>query len=188
MEFRIFDDMGQCTQQEVERLLKVVSLQRRNQALKFKFLFGQFACLKSYEMLMQLLGRTDDMNIDFQYNEHGKPYLPDERYFSISHCKQGIAVAIDDNPIGIDIESIRDADDSLIRYTMNEEETRQILSSVNRSEAFITLWTKKEALLKMRGTGITDEIKNVLTTAGHIETIVNPEKGYVVSIATEANS
>ena len=51
----LFDDMSQCTDAEVERLLPLVSAQRREVALRFKFTFGRFTCLKSYVMLQQLV-------------------------------------------------------------------------------------------------------------------------------------
>ena len=42
MIYRIFDDMEQCTAEEVARLLPLVSDQRREQALRFSHLFGQY--------------------------------------------------------------------------------------------------------------------------------------------------
>ena len=89
-----------------------------------------------------------------EYNEQGKPFLPDGPFFSISHCKAGIAVAVDEQPIGIDIESIRHADEDLIERTMNEEEQRMIRSAAQPDRMFTRLWTQKEAVVKAEGTGI----------------------------------
>ena len=142
----IFDHMEECTEAEVQRMLPLVSAQRREQALKYKHTLGQFCCLKSWLMLSAMhIGE-----MEFLYNEHGKPYWENGPYFSISHCKQGIAVAIDDQPIGIDIEAIRNVDQDLILRTMNEEEQKQIHS--NRD--FTRLWTQKEAIVKAQGVGI----------------------------------
>ena len=179
----VFDNMEQCTDEEVRRMLPLVSEQRRQQAMQFKFLFGQFACLKSYEMLMSLLG-TKGEKPEFVYGEHGKPAIEGcDMHFSISHCKQGIAVAVDDKPIGIDIESVREADEALIEKTMNPDEAKAIRSSANPKEAFISFWTKKEAVLKLRGTGIIDELYDVLSADETVETFINHEKEYVYSIA-----
>ena len=149
--------MTECTEEEVQRMLPQVSAQRREQALRYKHTLGQFCCLKSWLMLSALhIGE-----MEFLYNEHGKPYLAGGPYFSISHCKEGIAVALDDEPIGIDIESIRHADEELIRRTMNEIEQQQIHS--NRD--FTRLWTQKEAVVKMLGTGIEsfEQLQNILS-------------------------
>ena len=90
-------------------MLPLVSAQRREQALRYKHTFGQYCCLKSWLMLYKLVDISEYRDTEWQYNEHGKPYWENGPYFSISHCKQGIAVAIDDQPIGIDIETIRHA-------------------------------------------------------------------------------
>ena len=147
MEVLIFDRMEACTETAVQEMLAQVSTQRREQALKYKHLLGQFCCLKSWLMLQELSGER--MSGEWQYNEHGKPYIPDGPYFSISHCKEGIAVAIDDQPIGIDIEGIRHADEELIARVMNEEERVEM-----DDRMFTRLWTQKEAIVKAEGVGI----------------------------------
>lgn len=180
MNILIFDDMQQCNEAEVSRMLPLVSEQRRQQAMQFKHLFGQFACLKAYEMLMSLTNASSPLL--FTYNEHGKPFIP-SAYFSISHCKNGIAVATSQQPVGIDIESVRNFDESLIKMTMNNAEAAQIHNSDNPAMEFIKLWTRKEAVLKLRGTGITDDLPSVLNGNEIIETHINIDKGYAYSIA-----
>ena len=141
--------MTQCTEQEVQRMLPLVSTQRREQALRYKHTLGQFCCLKSWLMLKEGVELMGYGLRDFCYNEHGKPYLEGGPYFSISHCKAGIAVAVDDQPIGIDIETIRHAKEDLIERTMNEQERVGM-----DDRKFTRLWTRKEAVVKAEGTGI----------------------------------
>ena len=192
MESAIFDDMTIISEEEVLRLLPLVSDERREEALRYKHLFEQFACLKSYVMLRELLeqrGLTHPFR--FGHNEHGKPYLIDhpEVHFNLSHCKNGIAVAVADEPIGIDIESYREASESLLRYTMNEEECRVIRESDDPVRAFTEYWTKKEAVFKLRGTGITTGgLHGLLGGDEQVKTFVNPEKRYAYSVATNKKS
>lgn len=216
MDYLLFDDMTQCTAEEVERMSWLVSEQRRGQALRYKHIFGQFACLKSYCMLLELLRKHQWIGAnecpDFAVNEYGKPRLIDangnsiealtmaneasclprqERTpleFSISHCKKGILVAIDTQPIGVDIESVRRVDEALVQHTMNSREVEEIHASDNPDMAFTRLWTQKEAVLKQRGTGINCDLRNVLTDnqLPHLQTIVDTQKGYAYSIAREA--
>lgn len=183
MLYRIFDDMTQCSEQTVARLLPLVSPQRREQALRYQHTFGQFACLQSYLMLCELLaewGRAHHIPLHptpytshptlytphptptFLYNDYGAPYIEGGPYFSISHCKRGIAVAVSENPIGIDIEAIRTFKPELMRKTMNEDEQQRITSSATPDQEFIRLWTQKEALLKLQGTGIISDLHHVL--------------------------
>ena len=180
--------MDQISEEEIQRLLPLVSDERREEALRFKHLFGQFACLKSYVMLRELLEQQGLSHpFLFERNEHGKPFLKDhpEIHFNLSHCKNGIAVAVSDQPIGIDIESYRKVSDSLLRYTMNEEEQRIITESGDPIKTFTEYWTKKEAVFKLRGTGITRGLHELLLGEEQVETVVNPEKQYAYSVATK---
>ena len=192
MRVNVFDRMDECTEVEVQRMLPLVSAQRREQALRYKHTFGQFCCLKSWLMLKELMeqvGYNRIVSDEWTYNEYGKPFIHHTPYiihFTISHCKAGIAVAMDDMPIGIDIESIRHADEELIRRTMNEAEQSQIHSDRD----FTRLWTQKEAVVKMLGTGIEsfEQLQNILsgsrdheTTRPQIETIETAN--YIYSIA-----
>ena len=90
--YSVFEDMTLCTDAEVRRMLPLVSPQRREYALRFKHVFGQFAALKSYLMLCDLL-HADSLP-PFVYNDYGKPLLPDGPFFSISHTKDAVAVAV----------------------------------------------------------------------------------------------
>ena len=186
MRITIFDDMAIISEEEIQRLLPMVSEERREEALKYKHLFGQFACLKSYVMLREVL---ESMGLShpfyFEKNEHGKPFLKDhpDIHFNISHCKNGIAVVVSDQPVGIDIESYRSVSDSLLRYTMNEEEQLIIQESDDPIRTFTEYWTKKEAVFKLRGTGITKGLHELLNGNELVETFINTDKRYVYSIA-----
>ena len=185
----IFDDMSQVTEAEVQRMLPLVNEQRRQEALRYKHLFGQFTCLKSWLMLKELMEPLGIYDLEFCFNEHGKPFLkhhPD-LHFNLSHCKNGIAVGVDNAPIGIDIESFRKVDEALIRKTMNDEEIELINSSSDSLETFIAYWTKKEAVLKLRGTGISTDLHQVLDGKGYrLETHIVKEKRYAWSVAYQA--
>lgn len=188
MIYQIHDNMAECSEQEVARLLPLVSEQRRRQAMSYKHLFGRYCCLKAYVMLMELLQQwsgDDRQNCpEFLYNEHGAPSLAQGPYFSISHCKQGIAVAVSDRPIGIDIEGWRRVDEALVRRTMNSQELAQIHASAEPEKAFIHLWTRKEAYVKMLGTGIISDMHALLDNTDDIlwHEQCNTEKGYICSI------
>ena len=94
-------------------------------------------------------------------------------------------MAISETPIGIDIEHIRTAKPDLVARTMNENEQQQIWSSDQPDVAFTSLWTQKEAVLKMQGTGIISDIKNTLVALENIDlqTKVNIDKQYAYTLA-----
>ena len=169
---------------DLEAALKEISEQRREQAMRFKHEQGQRLCVLAYLLLKKGLceeyGITD--NPVFEYNEHGKPSIigHPEIYFNFSHCKEAVACAISDKPVGVDVESIREYKDCLVHYTMNEDEIREIESSEHPDVAFIRLWTMKEATLKLLGIGISKDMKSVLDGTKKYTTIERQRYIYTI--------
>ena len=203
MLYEIFDHMHLCTDEAVREMLPLVSEQRRQQALRYQHTFGQFCCLKSYLMLLELLAAVypelDKAKPEFGYTEKGKPFLLDrpDIHFSISHTKNAILVAIADAPIGVDIEAFRSPSAALIARTMNATEQAAIATADGwnihrtpgtREALFSAIWTRKEAVLKLRGTGIEGDLKHVLSGAEAIFTRIFPRKSYAFSIAQQTIS
>lgn len=196
MRFVVFDRMDECSEAEVQRMLPLVSVARLEQALRYKHTFGQFCCLKSWLMLQAMSGERmsgermsgEWMSGEWKYNEHGKPYIPNGPEFSISHCKEGIAVAIDEKPIGIDIEAIRHAEEELVRRVMNTDEQDKVHFGSNKQEQariFTRLWTQKEALVKAQGVGIAsfEQLQQVLAQNDEWTVETHEEEKYIYSIA-----
>ena len=171
----------------LDAALAEISEQRREQAVKFKHELGQRLCVLAYQLLKQGLIEVYGIeeNPVFEYNEHGKPSIVGhpEICFNLSHCKEAAICAISDQPVGVDVESVRSFNESLVRYTMNEDEIRQIESSEDRAVAFIRLWTMKESAMKLIGTGISNDMKHVLQQKRlEFETFVDAESHFVYSI------
>ena len=171
----------------LDAALAEISEQRREQALKFKYELGQRLCVLAYQLLKrglkEMYGIQD--NPQFEYNEHGKPSIVGhpEIFFNLSHCKEAALCAISDEPVGVDVESVRSFNESLVRYTMNDEEVKRIESSEDQAVAFIRLWTMKEAALKLKGTGISNDVKQVLQDENlQFETFVDTKRRFVYSI------
>ena len=156
-----------CSWDAVQAMLPLVSEQRREQALQYKHAFGQYACLKSYLMLQDLLREHYGIKGDliFSYNEYGKPMLKEVSniHFSISHCKEAIAVAVADRPVGIDVETLRMPSEALAEKVMDKGEKLRFDISDTPEDFFTAIWTAKEAVMKCRGTGIVmEELPEIL--------------------------
>lgn len=188
----INDELDKIKDEEVIEMISSFPEQRKEQALKFKFAAGRKECAVAYDLLCK--GLREEYGIDempiFEYGEHGKPSIigHENIHFNMSHCKKAVMCFVSDQAVGVDVEMIGRGNESLIDYTMNDEEKAQINSSPAPNTEFIRLWTQKEAVLKLQGTGITDDLKMVLKSENmqgiKVETIVCEEKGYVYSIAT----
>ena len=170
---------------DLEAALRGISGQRREQALKFKHEQGQRLCVLAYQLLKEGLQKEYGIteNPVFEYNEHGKPSIVGhpEIYFNLSHCKEAVVCAISNQPIGVDVESIREFNDSLINYTMNDEEKVEIANSDTPAATFIRLWTMKEATSKLIGTGITHDVKSLIDTKKYKYTTVERQQ-YIYTI------
>lgn len=171
---------------DLDAALGEISEQRRQQALKFRHEQGRRTSVLAYLLLKQALreGYGITANPLFEYGEHGKPAIlgHPEIHFSLSHCRDAVACAVGSRPVGIDVESIREYKEPLARYTMNDDELRQIVAAPRPGVAFIRLWTMKEAALKQIGTGISNDLKTVLTDHADLKftTHVRPQYVYTV--------
>ncbi len=206
MKILIDDKIREYTSEQIAQWLDELPKWRREQALAYKHDMGRRQSLLAYRLLCQ--GLREEYGITeqptFEYGEHGKPYLKIQNskfkiqnsssftihhspFFSLSHCREAVACVIDDKPCGIDIECTeRRVTDSLIRYSMNEEEQTSILRlhiGNGRERIFLRLWTQKEAVLKLMGTGIRDTMKDVLINCPYnIET--KETDRWIMSVAT----
>ena len=187
----INDHVAELGERETERLVRSLPSWRREEAMRFRHLQGRRECAVGYVELLRglkLLFGLDGTPV-FSFGEHGKPFLPEhpDVHFSISHCRQAVGCLVSDRPCGLDIECIRPLREELVRYTMNPAETETILSAPCPELTFTRLWTQKEAVLKLIGTGITDDLQHVLAP-GHLQgislrTVDNPLGGYVLTVA-----
>ncbi len=171
----------------LQEALGEISASRREKALKFKHEQGQRECVLAYLLLKRALKEVYGIegNPEMVEQEGGKPMLKDhpEIHFNLSHCKAAVACVIGDEPVGVDIERVRNYNAQLARHTMNDNELHEIESSADPSRTFIRLWTKKEALLKLTGEGIRSDLKTVLEQEDiEFETTHNAE--YVCTVAT----
>lgn len=189
MSVYVWDNIEYLSPAQVEDSLRRLPSWRREQAEKYRFLTGRRDCAMSYLLLCQALEKEYGITAKptFVLTEHGKPLLKEfpEIHFNISHCAKAVACIVGDSPVGIDVENTgRRITPSLVKYTMSEAEQQEILSS---PIAFYRLWTRKEALVKMLGTGLQDDIPGLLS-AKNLEGVLlyteeHTDRGYVLSTA-----
>lgn len=191
MAIYILDNLAEYSEQDLERDLNLLPPWRKEQALKYKFTADKRNCTLSYLLLCQALQKEYGINTQptFLIGQHGKPSLAEypHIHFNLSHCTNAIACVISGSPVGIDVESTdRKITSSLMAYTMNDCEQREIALE---PLAFFRFWTQKEALVKLKGTGLQDHLHELLTprnTEGtELYTEYHADKGYVLSTATK---
>lgn len=106
-------------------------------------------------------------NIVFDTREYGKPFAVGlDVEFNISHSGNMVVCAVDDRPVGIDIEQIRPIDLGIAKRLFTEDELLYLFGHVPDEEdfactsnhemlmRFFEIWTAKEAYGKCSGTGV----------------------------------
>lgn len=113
----------------------------------------------TYKIIKKIAKENLNMkNYNICKNIYGKPYFTDEEiFFSISYCDDLMACIFYDSEIGIDIERIRDYNETLEDKVFNKFEERK----EEKRKTFWEYWTIKESFLKYIGTGIKDELTKI---------------------------
>lgn len=187
----IVTDIMSVSYPDVLALYPLMPEERQIRCDGYRYETDRRLSILSYSLLLYCLrSEYGAVKVRLGYSTDGKPYLIDmpQIHFNLSHCNQGIALAISSEPVGVDIESSDRYDDKLIDFTMSADESALIRGSQNPEQAFIQLWTKKEACVKYTGKGITDDLKDVLEMQKeiHIHTIVNHSIGCAVSVCCKS--
>jgi 4'-phosphopantetheinyl transferase len=139
--------------------------QRR--AARFRFDRDRRRYIVARARLRQLLAARLDVRpecVEFRYGPNGKPALAPRFattgwHFNVSHCG-GLAVFAfsREGEVGVDVEAIRevrDADAIAARvFSRRENDAYRALPGHEKPLAFLRLWTRKEACVKLLGNGL----------------------------------
>lgn len=189
MKVLLYDNPDKVTATELQHDLLLLPYWRKEQVLSYRNLVDKVQCAKAYILLQQCL--TEQYGIQnippFGYGQYGKPFLP-QVHFNLSHCKKGVMCVVDDNPVGCDIEVIPNKiDTELVVACFSTDEQASIMNAGSPEIEFARLWTAKEAVLKLTGTGLTDDLPYLLTSSWvkdiTYNTVVSEANGYVYTIA-----
>jgi len=147
--------------------------------------------------LLAKLTECDPSEIVFGFGSSKKPkleYPPLPIHFSVSHTKTHAVIAIANNEIGVDIEAINPTFQwqDIWQHVCSKIEQNYISQAISPVSAFFQLWTRKEAIIKMLGNGILDDLSITPSLDGVHELNINqrsPLKSYsVISIPNAHDS
>lgn len=149
-------------------LLKHIREDKKSRILRQKIKQNADEMLIGEILLMFAL--RENFNIPFVEqkiieDDYGKPYLLNhpQIHFNISHSKGYVSCVVSDRPVGIDVQKITVYNNAVAKRICLDKEHQQILDCSDKDSEFTKMWTKKEAALKMYGTGISrGDIKNCL--------------------------
>ena len=131
-----------------EKMLEVLPEERREKAEGFSQRKDKLLSAAAGIMLVKIFGK--DVFEKILYNEHGKPFFEHGKRFSISHSGRFSVIAVSEDEIGIDIEARENVNPAVAKRCFTEEE--QFFAKMS-TRNFLRIWTAKEAVLKLLGTG-----------------------------------
>lgn len=114
-------------------------------------------------------------DVVFVRGEYGKPELSDEPgwYVNVSHAGEWVLLAMARQPVGVDVEwnnpDFQYQDLLPTCFSPAEQEALRAAGRVGAAaerHLFYTLWTRKEALLKATGLGLTDQLTAISVLDG----------------------
>jgi 4'-phosphopantetheinyl transferase len=101
-------------------------------------------------------------NIGIGKTNAGKPYVvaaganPVE--ISLSHSGEYVVCAVSSTQVGIDVEEMKEPPLEIADIAFGVVEKAYLKEAADKREAFYTLWTRKEALLKKIGCGLVGDV------------------------------
>lgn len=150
-----------------DEYLRASRFKRKSDQKKFILIRGHLRWL-----LSRKIGESPS-EIQFVYGLNRKPQLPSNRcYFNVSHSKQTFLIAISPStPVGVDIEEYRNVHgvDHPIFFHQDERAYLQQLKSSEKQMGMLWLWTRKEALCKATGEGLTTDLSDTSLLQDEIE-------------------
>lgn len=186
-------DIRDLTDSEYSKWYSLMSPNKRQRVDRFHFADDKKRTVCGEMLARKVISERCGIipeNIAFGIKEHGKPYAKDLSVeFNISHSGNVVVCAVDDTPVGIDIEKICPIDLTVAKRICTDEEllylfgntpTEQDFTYTTNTESlkrFFELWTAKEAYGKYCGYGL------FFDTINNIHTIFNYDiEGYVICV------
>lgn len=151
-------------------------------------LMGRLLLMKG----LQTLGISEHDLPPLQYSDFQRPYFDLDVDFSIAHSGDYVLCAVSDSmTIGVDIERIRPIALAEMQLSFSEKEWEEITKSQNPNRQLFDHWTRKEAVAKAdgRGMSVAHEIE-LLDAQARVENVtwylrkLVIDEGYCAYVAT----
>ena len=128
------------------------------------------------------------------YDDNGKPYVEHAPYFSLSHSGDLVICAVDDEPIGADVQVVKGVTARLAKKVLSADELAEFgriaeTRSEQEAERYFTIcWTEKESVAKLIGKGIGMDFRTIDRDNYRMQTLFRTtgEAEYVISVARKA--
>jgi 4'-phosphopantetheinyl transferase len=149
---------------DLPSLRELLAVDERAKADRFHFESDRRRCIVRRATLRQILARYLDVSpadLTFHYGPQAKPSLASPFSesgieFSLSFSGETVLCAIGRQPLGVDIERYRPIEDAALvaKHFFTPAEIRLQNDADDANRVFLQHWTRKEALIKATGSGL----------------------------------
>lgn len=165
----LFRQTDLLSEEWIKAAMALLPKERRERAMRYRKETDRKNCVIAYLLLKLALWECFGIRkFELGYGVWGKPYVKDwpEAFVNISHCQAGCAVAVADQPVGIDMENVHSFSWETARRVCCEQELQALRKAEDeeRGRMFIRMWVRKESYVKWLGTGLFYDVRKVDTT------------------------
>lgn len=156
------------TDENIYKISSFIDPYKRDKIEKFINKKDKIRTLVGEMLIRTVIGEElniKNLDIIFQRNRYGKPWLKDypEFNFNISHSGEFVLCAVDHMPIGVDVEKIKSLEyEGIASSFFTKEENEYIFNDdlQNNLNKFYEIWTLKESYVKCCGQGLSIPLKS----------------------------
>jgi 4'-phosphopantetheinyl transferase len=190
----LFDmDADRVPDGELNKLLAPDEMDRARQ-FRFGYLTRRYRVGRA--RLRLILGEQtglDPSAIEFSLGPLGKPMLADGPSFNVSHSGGLLMIGIaPDGNLGVDIEIAKPKQDllELAEYCFSSEELRDILKlqGDEQRSAFYRIWTRKEAVVKADGGGLSMSLRAFSVMSDKVECVADRDSRTEIPLSSWVKS
>ncbi|GFZ33236.1 4'-phosphopantetheinyl transferase [Clostridium zeae] len=200
---RIYD----LSEERLTELCSLINLEKKNKIERFVNKKDKIRAIIGETLIRMIVIenlKLSNKYISFDKNQYGKPYLKDypNINFNISHSGDYVLCAVDDSPIGVDVEEVKDIKyEEIAKSFFTTKESEYIISQDLKIQLdkFYEIWTLKESYIKCCGQGLSiplksfyldlDQRENIKVVSNdkyteHTFKVFNIELGYKVAVCS----
>lgn len=179
--------------EKTANLIKYVSLNRQKKIMNYHFSVDRKLSLYAALLTRYSIANTysiDFRSLRFNTTSTGKPFLESnpDLHFNFSHTRSAILCGVSSSgEVGVDIEKVMEPPYEILSHSFHPAEIQMLSSLPDKEKAafFFTIWTQKEAILKSKGLGITQDLTALNTLAYKNQIFTMKEGSYICSAFAE---
>jgi 4'-phosphopantetheinyl transferase len=199
-EMHVWSGSLALTEKQAAESFYLLSKDEQERAWRLRVPLARQQFIASRSMLRQILSQYLDhppQTLGFSYTKHGKPYLQTtystHLQFNLTHSHEKALIAVGLNcRVGIDLEYVpvttSNGDKQGVAerfFNIEEKQTLQQLLPADRPTYFYRIWSRKEAVIKAIGKGLSIPLASFSVAAINKTIVLEEQPWTVIDLAND---